>query len=107
MLAYLDGIEDVITARMSGKHEDANDGCNSEKKVESLQKEDESPISFMAIRNAAKNRICTARSLRFFGFLQFSNEKRMNNPSSAGFLPWCNNWGLIFGTREETGARIL
>lgn len=28
----------------------------------------------------------------------------MNNPrahaSSAGFLPWCNNWGLIFGARE-------
>jgi len=41
---------------------------------------------------------------QFFGFLQFSNEKHMNNPraraSSAGFLPWCNNWGLIFGAHE-------
>jgi len=41
------------------------------------------------------------RDLGFFKLLQFSNEKHTNNPSSAGFLPWCNNWGLIFGARES------
>lgn len=38
---------------------------------------------------------------RFFKLLQFSNEKHTNNPSSAGFLPWCNKWGLIFEAHES------